>query len=292
VQALVSKRVLHRILVEHGAMFEARLAESIARMLGLSSDLEVRRDSISIFKFIDPEHGTANFWRHLAAAVVIARNTKGWLARRRQQRYGGNGCRGGEGSVLGPSMSLLALAPAEAEALQRLTVAAPQRRRGVPGQDAVCQTDTRDDDIQKPFAAVGGSRDVEQLGLSTKAALAGSFKSGYSGVSLLRSVESTSSAVCDTATSIGTELVGVGKQGAAATIDAYKLAPGAAEPQVQSTGKKPAIASSSRPKAKETGVAASTGIKAPAMAPRPYGSSLVFGADDDELLIRQELLSP
>jgi hypothetical protein len=275
-QALVSKHVLQRILAEHGAAFEARLAESIARMLGLPAGIEQRRDSVSIFKFVAPERGTANFWRQLVAAVVIARNAKDWLVRRKGQCQT-QGRRGaGDG---GPSMSLLELAPAEAQAVQRLTLAAPQRRRGTPGQDAECQTEGADGDIP---AFAGAGRDLEQLGLSKKAALAGSFKSASSGVPHPARTSPKAAAACDTATSIGPELIASGELMPTAAGSAQKGAAASsigAASQAHATGKKVAIAG--RPKLASS--------KPAAAGPPIRGGSLLFGADDDEFLIRQEL---
>lgn len=82
----MKKKVLHKITEEHGAEFQDRLAAAIGLMLGMEPELPPQRDSFTIFKYVAAAEGSADFWRQLAAGIVIVRHAKVWVARRRGER--------------------------------------------------------------------------------------------------------------------------------------------------------------------------------------------------------------
>eukprot|EP00892_Ulva_mutabilis_P005119 jgi/Ulvmu1/297/UM001_0301.1 len=85
-QDLVKKKVLHKVVEEHGSLFQDRLAATIGIMLGMEPEPPPPRDSVVIFKFVAADEGSVDFWRQLAAGMVIGRYVKPWLARKRGER--------------------------------------------------------------------------------------------------------------------------------------------------------------------------------------------------------------
>ena len=85
-QDLVKKKILHKVTEEHGLMFQDRLAASIGTMLGMAPEPPPPRDSVMIFKFVAAAEGSVDFWRQLAAGMVIGRYAKAWVARKKAER--------------------------------------------------------------------------------------------------------------------------------------------------------------------------------------------------------------
>lgn len=86
VQDLVKKKVLHKITDEHGIVFQDRLAAGIGVMLGMEPEPPPQRDSVMIFKFVAAAEGSIDFWRQLAAGMIIGRYAKAWIMRKREER--------------------------------------------------------------------------------------------------------------------------------------------------------------------------------------------------------------
>jgi hypothetical protein len=191
-QVIVKKKVLYKILLEHGTVFSDRLVAAVGHMLDMPPKAPKPRLTFSIFKFIEPPARSASLLRQLAAASIIARSAKAWLAQRHAAR------RVKEHIVLqGPSQQTLGTGAGEAvEGLSSL-VKLPStelekpsavRDKGRAGaQDAQAQTTLtytgnssnriRARDAAESEGGVPG-RDDEQLGLAAHSAEAGSGRFG------------------------------------------------------------------------------------------------------------------
>ena len=107
VQLVVRKKVLHKILLEHGASLRSELAATLGRLLGLEpQDSAAPRDSLTIFKFVEPPADSTDFWRRLAAAACIVRYAAKWAAARRPPSAGSGGAPRGAAS---PSLMLFGI---------------------------------------------------------------------------------------------------------------------------------------------------------------------------------------
>lgn len=163
--------MLHTILLEHGALFERRLAASVGTLLGLEAEIDAPPPRCAALKFISPEVSSAQFWRQLAAAVVIARHAKAWLRAK--------GWAGGRAAV-GFSEGGGGEAAAQADNVGAEVAARPSAFCG-RAQDAGCQT-SGGGEVGGEGGAAAAPRDVEQQRLSAKAAIAGSFRKAMAAV--------------------------------------------------------------------------------------------------------------
>lgn len=82
-QLLVKKRVIYRILAEHGDTFSDCLAAAVGEMLDMPAEISQNTDDFDLFKFQEEKAGSPDFWRQLAAGAVLRRGVRAWLRRQR-----------------------------------------------------------------------------------------------------------------------------------------------------------------------------------------------------------------
>jgi hypothetical protein len=84
-QLLVKKRVIYRILVEHGDAFADCLAVALGEILGMGPEPTQNTNHIILNKFKQEAAGSPDFWRQMAAGAVIRRAVKAWLRHKRKR---------------------------------------------------------------------------------------------------------------------------------------------------------------------------------------------------------------
>ena len=134
-QVLVKKRVVYKILAEHGESFSDCLAAAVGEILDMGPEPSQIPENQPLFKFKDEADDSPDFWRQLAAGAVIRRGVRAWMRRQREKAALTK-----SGAVLGalsydpnaPSIQMLPPRPSEDLELARVDLSATKTVAGVP----------------------------------------------------------------------------------------------------------------------------------------------------------------
>lgn len=93
----MKKRVIYRILAEHGDDFSDCLAAAVGEILDMNPEPSQIDGALLLFKYKEQIEGTPDFWRELAAGAIIRKFVRSWLRKQNEKAALNN-----LGQVLGP----------------------------------------------------------------------------------------------------------------------------------------------------------------------------------------------